>query len=68
MKKKYYSESMYPMDTMDYKGYHIRFYSNGGAIDVNIYDKDANDICNLCDFKTMKEAKNRSKSEIDDLN
>ncbi len=67
MKTKY-AENIDPIYTMDYKGYHIRFYVVGSSIDVSIYDKDKNSVLSLYDFKNMKDAKRSAKSNIDEDN
>ncbi len=66
MKNKNYAENSDPIDTFDYKGYHIRFYIVGSAIDVSIFDSDATSVLSLYDFKNIGEAKRSAKRSIDE--
>jgi hypothetical protein len=62
-----YDETITPFHTLDYKGYHSRFYIIGSAIDVAIF-KDKKAVLDLCDSKTLEEAIRSVKYEIDEDN
>lgn len=61
-----YYEVCEPIEILDYKSYHVRFYISGSAIDVNIYDENKENVLSLCDYKTMGEAKRSAKSYINE--
>lgn len=63
--KNIYRENFEPIKTLDYKGYHIRFYIIGSSTDVGIF-LNKKSVLTLCDFKTLKEATSMSKYRINE--